>query len=158
MKEIKKDIYIAEDGKEFDYEWECERYECGNARQKLETSKNVIVINHDDINVSYLKDTKWYYVKNIEGAKEIIQAFPYIIYNNTLKDASNIKNWVNKIICIRHYNDQDFYRKAVMYELNDWITKINNWIDRYTATLEDLIKVKETYININNSKAVVNNN
>ena len=101
------DIYIANDGKKFETQDECERYERALARMALKESNNVIPAidavemcpygygeDYYDFYTYY-----WYFIKNEQGLKEFIA-----MIDSSLYDDEEQHKWIGQWICIERDN------------------------------------------------------
>ena len=100
-------IYIANDGKKFETQDECERYERALARIALKKSDNVtLAIDALDMrpygrgdNYCNFYTYYWYFIKNEQGLKEFVAMIDSSVY-----DDEEQHKWIGQWICIERDN------------------------------------------------------
>lgn len=77
IREIPYNVYVAEDGTEFDYEQECKEYELKLKGVKFKNLSDFPSIN----NLNFLDFYKWYYIEDKDDLELFKQALKKQYYN-----------------------------------------------------------------------------
>lgn len=117
-----KEVYIADDGTEFDSKWKCEEYEFDTLKKplldKLQRSKELETFaNFDGQEYAEHHDYQWYFIRNEEDV-DILNR----VYGEKL-DSSYIGKWINV-----ESNDEG----------DAWVSTIDDGITYATTVLNKL--------------------
>lgn len=119
-----KEVYIAEDGTEFDTRWKCTAYEHEKLHKPLldnlqECEDLRYIPNFDGQEYPEHHDYRWFYIRNLDDVVILNKVYP----NTIAVDDYYIGKWV----CLEENDDCD-----------GWMTTIEDGIDYATKVLTTL--------------------